>query len=118
MLVMREDKRVRLISCNGYWGRPSAIAGALQIELANPDKSLTATIRSAFPREGDRSFRQQLNIHPMLTASALWAQTHPALAQPASAINRAIDGRSIFDVDVKVKNRKHPAIQRGEDFHW
>lgn len=38
----------------------AAIAGALakaQIELANPEKSLTATIRSPFPREGDRSFR-------------------------------------------------------------
>src|SRR5258706_1367103 len=37
-----------------------AIAGALakaQIELANPEKSLTATIRSPFPREPDRSFR-------------------------------------------------------------
>src|SRR3954454_3666811 len=37
-----------------------AIAGALakaQIELQNPEKSLTATIRSPFPREGDRSFR-------------------------------------------------------------
>src|SRR5271169_3654279 len=37
-----------------------AIAGALakaQIDLANPEKSLTATIRSPFPREGDRSFR-------------------------------------------------------------
>src|SRR5712671_4261109 len=37
-----------------------AIAGALakaQIELANPEKSLTATIRSPFPREGDHSFR-------------------------------------------------------------
>src|SRR6266513_2065755 len=37
-----------------------AIAGALakaQIELANPEKSLTATVRSPFPREGDRSFR-------------------------------------------------------------
>src|SRR5713226_5720032 len=36
------------------------IAGALakaQIELTNPEKSLTATIRSPFPREGDRSFR-------------------------------------------------------------
>ena len=36
------------------------IAGALakaQIELANPEKSLTATIRSPFPREGQRSFR-------------------------------------------------------------
>src|SRR4030088_1353092 len=50
------------------WRRPvmqrssetiGAIAGALakaQIELANPEKSLTATIRSPFPR-GDRSFR-------------------------------------------------------------
>jgi len=37
-----------------------AIAGALakaQIELANPKRSLTATIRSPFPRESDRSFR-------------------------------------------------------------
>src|SRR4030088_1041487 len=37
-----------------------AIAGALakaQIELATPEKSLTAPIRSPFPREGDRSFR-------------------------------------------------------------
>src|SRR4051795_6132344 len=37
-----------------------AIAGALakaQIELANPEKSLTATIRSPLPHEADRSFR-------------------------------------------------------------
>ena len=37
-----------------------AIAGALakaQIDLANPEKALTATIRSPFPREADRSFR-------------------------------------------------------------
>jgi hypothetical protein len=36
------------------------IAGALakaQIELVNPEKALTATIQSPFPREGDRSFR-------------------------------------------------------------
>src|SRR5258705_5746868 len=36
------------------------IAGALakaQIELANPEKSLVATIRSPFPREGERTFR-------------------------------------------------------------
>jgi hypothetical protein len=41
-------------------GTIGLIAGALakaQIELANPEKSLTATIRSPFPREGDRSFR-------------------------------------------------------------
>src|SRR5579871_5061799 len=37
-----------------------AIAAALakaQGELANPEKSLVATIRSPFPREGDRTFR-------------------------------------------------------------
>src|ERR1022692_2285531 len=37
-----------------------AIAGALakaQTEITNPEKSLTATIRSPFPREGDRTFR-------------------------------------------------------------
>src|SRR5213596_1690550 len=37
-----------------------AIASALaraQAELTNPEKSLTATIRSPFPREADRSFR-------------------------------------------------------------
>jgi ERF superfamily len=36
------------------------IAGALakaQLELTNPEKSLVATIRSPFPREGDRTFR-------------------------------------------------------------
>ena len=37
-----------------------AIASALakaQSELTNPEKSLIATIRSPFPREGDRTFR-------------------------------------------------------------
>jgi hypothetical protein len=37
-----------------------AIAGALakaQAELTNPEKSLTATIPAAFPREEARSFR-------------------------------------------------------------
>src|SRR3954454_559536 len=36
------------------------IAGALakaQTELVNPEKVLTATIQSPFPREGDRTFR-------------------------------------------------------------
>src|SRR6201984_3030033 len=38
-------------------GNISAALAKAQIELANPEKSLTATIRSPFPREGDRSFR-------------------------------------------------------------
>jgi hypothetical protein len=44
-------------SCSGTIG---AIAGALakaQAELTNPEKSLTATIPAAFPREEPRSFR-------------------------------------------------------------
>src|SRR3954469_8247741 len=52
-----------------FRGRPSmhqsserigAIAAALakaQAELSNPEKTLTATIRSPFPREDDRTFR-------------------------------------------------------------
>src|SRR5438552_15076319 len=38
----------------------ATIAAALakaQVELTNPEKSLVATIRSPFPREGDRTFR-------------------------------------------------------------
>src|SRR5437763_10402558 len=38
----------------------ASIAAALakaQVELTNPEKSLTATIRSPFPRETDRTFR-------------------------------------------------------------
>jgi hypothetical protein len=34
-----------------------ALRPKAQTELANPEKSLTATIRSPFPREGERSFR-------------------------------------------------------------
>src|ERR1700730_19330473 len=40
--------------------RIGAIAGALaraQAKLMNPEKTLTATIRSPFPREEDRTFR-------------------------------------------------------------
>ena len=40
--------------------RIGALAGALakaQSEITNPEKSLTATIQSPFPREGQRTFR-------------------------------------------------------------
>jgi hypothetical protein len=40
--------------------RVGALAAALakaQSEIANPEKSLTATIVSPFPREGSRTFR-------------------------------------------------------------
>ena len=54
LLLTAEKKFWRCVETIG------AIAGALakaQSELTNPEKSLTATIRSAFPREGDRTFR-------------------------------------------------------------
>src|SRR6187455_727975 len=59
---------VRLASMSSRWRAAmqrssetiGAIAAALaraQAEIANPEKSLTATIRSPFPREEDRTFR-------------------------------------------------------------
>src|SRR5947209_5206109 len=59
--------------------------------------------RELHQRGDERIWWQQLNIDPMLAATALWAQTHPALAQPASAMNGAIDGRSIFDADPRLR---------------
>src|SRR6201982_2865690 len=38
-------------------GNISAALAKAQAELTNPEKSLTATIRSPFPRERDRTFR-------------------------------------------------------------
>jgi hypothetical protein len=38
-------------------GTIAAALAKAQAELANPEKSLVATIRSPFPREGDRTFR-------------------------------------------------------------
>ena len=41
---------------NGWLHNAAALAKA-QSEIANPEKSLTATIESPFPREGKRTFR-------------------------------------------------------------
>src|SRR5437764_7193108 len=38
-------------------GTIAAALAKAQAELSNPEKSLVATIRSPFPREGDRTFR-------------------------------------------------------------
>src|SRR5258707_2710925 len=43
-------------SSNKIGALATALAKA-QAEIVNPEKSLTATIRSPFPREGDRTFR-------------------------------------------------------------
>ena len=43
-------------STNNVGALATALAKA-QAEIANPEKSLTATIESPFPREGQRTFR-------------------------------------------------------------
>ena len=43
-------------SSNKIGALATALAKA-QAEIANPEKSLTATIESPFPREGQRTFR-------------------------------------------------------------
>jgi hypothetical protein len=58
--VPRLFSRLKLLLMGGR----GTIAGALakaQAELTNPEKSLTATIRSPFPRESDRTFRAAEN---------------------------------------------------------
>src|SRR3954447_11718637 len=57
LVLISKRRRPAMPRCSETIG---AIAGALakaQIELLNPEKSLTATIHSPFPREADRSFR-------------------------------------------------------------
>src|SRR5215475_3247282 len=43
--------------CSETIGTIAAALAKAQTELTNPEKSLVATIRSPFPREGDRTFR-------------------------------------------------------------
>src|SRR5450759_1946371 len=43
--------------CSETIGAIAAALAKAQGELSNPEKSLIATIRSPFPREGDRTFR-------------------------------------------------------------
>ena len=49
-------------SSNKIGALATALAKA-QAEIANPEKSLTATIESPFPREGQRTFRYASLIH-------------------------------------------------------
>ena len=70
-----------------------AIAAALakaQGELANPEKSLIATIRSPFPREGDRTFRYASLASGLDVVRKCLGQHEIALVQ-ATAIERDRD---------------------------
>jgi hypothetical protein len=44
-------------SCSNSIGALAAALAKAQVDIANPEKSLTATIVSPFPREGNRTFR-------------------------------------------------------------
>jgi hypothetical protein len=62
-----------------------AIAAALakaQIELTNPERSLVATIRSPFPREGDRTFRYASLSSGLDLDVRLWAGTRSRPCKP------------------------------------
>jgi hypothetical protein len=49
--------RLTVHSSSESIGTIAAALAKAQAELTNPEKSLVATIRSPFPREGDRTFR-------------------------------------------------------------
>src|SRR5271169_6420411 len=55
-LILRPKSQVMLRSSETIGAIAAALARA-QAELINPEKLLTATIRSPNPREGDRTFR-------------------------------------------------------------
>jgi hypothetical protein len=44
-------------SCSEQIGGLAAALARAQSELTNPEKTLSATMRSPFPREADRTFR-------------------------------------------------------------
>src|SRR3954452_15477211 len=55
---MSSPPRRRIMQhCSETIGAIAAALAKAQAELTNPEKSLTATIRSPFPREEDRTFR-------------------------------------------------------------
>src|SRR5678815_2116244 len=49
--------RLAMQRCSETIGAIAAALAKAQAEIANPEKALTATIRSPFPREEDRTFR-------------------------------------------------------------
>src|SRR5678816_578082 len=49
--------RLAMQRCSETIGAIAAALARAQAEIANPEKALTATIRSPFPREEDRTFR-------------------------------------------------------------
>ena len=59
-------------SSNKIGALATALAKA-QAEIANPEKSLTATIESPFPREGQRTFRYASLPQAWTSSANAWA---------------------------------------------
>src|SRR5678815_4166340 len=55
--LMSSRWRTAMQQCSETIGAIAAALAKAQAEITNPEKSLTATIRSPFPREEDRTFR-------------------------------------------------------------
>src|ERR1039458_788736 len=87
-----------------------AIAAALakaQAEFTNPEKSLTATIRSPYPREGDRTFRyaplssgldivrKTLGRHEIATVQTTAIDNEVGLIRLTTVLAHASDRKSV-----------------------
>ena len=75
-----------------------AIAAALakaQGELANPEKLLTATIRSPFPREGDRTFRYASLASGLDIVRKSLGQQEIATVQTTDQVERLVGSRNV-----------------------
>jgi len=69
-----------------------ALAAALakaQAEIQNPEKSLTATIVSPFPREAVRSFRYASLSSGLDWSANVWASTRSPPCRPPPSTARA-----------------------------
>jgi hypothetical protein len=127
-------------------GGSASVQAATQSEIANPEKSLTATIISPFPREGSRTFRYAplstgldlvrkcLGQHEIATVQTITLgadkaydaedfvnelrsmKVTPHVAQNTSGRSSAIDGRTTRHSGYAVSQRIRKRIE--EAFGW
>ena len=74
-------------------GNISAALAKAQADLTNPEKSLTATIRSPFPRERDRSFRYA----PLSSGLDTFERASAGMRSPPSSAPRSTKRPVFFD---------------------
>jgi hypothetical protein len=73
--------------CNETIGAIAAVLAKAQGELTNPEKSLTATIRSLFPREGEKTFRY--GPAGLISSARALASTRSPRSRPRPSTRRA-----------------------------